>query len=884
MNPRLFCRERGYQKALLLTYSFDPIFFEQVVLPDLWAGRSSDILVLGDTSQIESSIQSAAGQLWHLGKQYLLAGAGVPGAFHPKVFLRFGLKDGIVMLGSGNVTSSGWGGNQELGVAWMVGPNHIDKGGWLHPFLDDVLNWCQGDLERDALRRFKDVPWLSLTPATHNETNPVLYSRGEISLASELARRWAGRQFDSVKILTGSTDESGAFLRWAQGTFGITSATVGLTPSSASFVAGRLAELPLEVRLVATPADRPLPPANRPLHAKFYWFEGDDGPAAVMGSANCSAAAWLLSPKGAGNVESVVVFDRPDAKDFESVMKLFETPGKEPAEILVTRVAHNSNSVDAAPSFSLKSVQWDNLSRRIYAELVPAPDVAAQVGLQLSERLLPMTRMQGNRALWICEIAEGLDAGTMFASLIVSTESDTFRTLPRWIDDIASLEHASHAARLLEPFKALDQGTTSTERRQILDELQEVAQTLFNDSTSFRDPGFGGIDRKKKIDTPTEPVNPDNLIVHLHQTEQRAPNVVSGQPGALSLTGILRLLFDAGENEGQTTAAAGDEDIDEGQMLEAPPPSKQNATNDRSEANADREKIEARFRDRLATQIDTFLRELSSAEFGGRCTATQMVQAASFPLAVALRGRRKGWVTDELAEKWALELFAVLFRGKWASQGLLGSVEQRYVQNGQKDIFDEVVGDGTLWLVLVATLGGTNWSGVGTDIDKAVALREVFAAPQLLASATSARITDLLGKIRIDDARVYVANVAPSVNRLLNEIESALMKVWVSEMRNQGARVITHKSGDLLWRDNVGWAVCLEERQDRSGQSIKVRLRGVEKTVMAGFYVNVSEVCERHPELGRLVEELRSCVASTDIIHKDPAPKDTGWSGQLTLR
>ena len=84
MNPRLFCRERAFHKALLLTYSFDPIFFEQVVLPDLWAGRSSDILVLGDKNQIEMSIQSAVGQLWHLGKHYLLAGANVPGALDRK--------------------------------------------------------------------------------------------------------------------------------------------------------------------------------------------------------------------------------------------------------------------------------------------------------------------------------------------------------------------------------------------------------------------------------------------------------------------------------------------------------------------------------------------------------------------------------------------------------------------------------------------------------------------------------------------------------------------------------------------------------------------------------------------------------------------------------
>ena len=68
MNPRLFCRERSYHKALLLTYSFDPIFFEQVVLPDLWAGRSSDILVLGDRAQIEASTQAAAGSYWLTGR------------------------------------------------------------------------------------------------------------------------------------------------------------------------------------------------------------------------------------------------------------------------------------------------------------------------------------------------------------------------------------------------------------------------------------------------------------------------------------------------------------------------------------------------------------------------------------------------------------------------------------------------------------------------------------------------------------------------------------------------------------------------------------------------------------------------------------------------
>lgn len=872
MNPRLFCRERAFHKALLLTYSFDPIFFEQVVLPDLWAGRSSDILVLGDKNQIDMSIQSSAGQLWHLGRHYLLAGANVPGAFHPKVFLRLGPKDGVVMLGSGNVTSSGWGGNQELGTAWMIGPDHPDKGGWLHPFLDDVLAWCHGDLERDAVRRIKDVPWLSLTPAASIEASPMLHSRQNNSLAAELARRWAGRRFDEVKILTGSTDESGAFLRWANATFGVTRATVALTPSSASFVPERLADLPLELRLVAAPPERPL-------HAKLYWFEGADGPAAAMGSANCSAAAWLVAPESGGNIEAVVVYDQPDAEGFESALKLWAAPGQTPAEILTPRSTHDTEPPAQHQPFVLKSLQWDNLSRCLHADIIPAPDVRAIVELLLGGRRVPMSRSPESAGHWTCALIDGLDAATVFASVVVNIGADIWAIGPRWVDDVASLEHASQAARLLEPFKGLDRNGSSAEQRQMLDELQEVAQALFNDTSSFRDPTFGRADRKTKDDAPSAPVNPNDLIVHLEESDEALPHLGSARPGSLSLTGILRLLFEAEAEDARTPAAAEDEDIDEGQMPEAPTKPKQQGKSEQPVVGSEGPPIEARFRERLAAQINTFLTEMSAVAFAERCTATQMVQAVSFPLAVASRGQRRGWVTEELAEAWALEIFSILFRSRGAgSGGLLSVVEQRYAQNGKKDTFDDVVGDGTLWLVLVATLGGANWRGVGTEIDKAVALREVFAAPQLLASAKPDRIAGLLGKIRIEDARSYVAHVAPTVSRLLCEIERTLLPVWESEMRGQGERGITHRLGDLLWREKVGWAICLAETQARAGQSIKVRLRGVEKNVMPGYYVNVSEASLRDPSLAHLLEELRRTVTSSPTIEAADPDRARSWS------
>lgn len=855
MNPRLFCCERSYHKALLLTYSFDPIFFEQVVLPDLWAGRSSDILVLGDESQIAASTQAASGQLWHLGKQYLLAGAKHAGAFHPKVMLRLGPKDGAIMLGSGNVTSSGWGGNQEVATAWMLGPDHADKGGWLHGFLDHVLSWCGGEIEADAVRRMKDVPWLSLTPAASDDAPPILHSREGRALGPTLAARWAGRQFDEVKILTGSTDEAGAFLRWANTTFGITRATIALTPSAASFNPEKLADLPLDLRVIAAPAERPL-------HAKLYWFDGADGPAAVMGSANCSAAAWLLPPSQGGNVETVVVYDTPNDEEFASALMLFSIPAQTPAEVLVPRPDQGQDRQASKNAFELASLHWDGSSRFLHAEIRPAPSADMTVDLVIGATHRTMTRSASSTGVWQCELPEGIGAATTFAAAHVRRGDTCWVTAARWVNDLSALQHASQSARLLEPFKGLERSGSSAEQRQMLDELNEVAQALFNDAASFRDPGFGSDRREesKGDEQPAAPVNPHDLICHLEESPVSLPHFGSPHTGSLSLTGILRLLFEAETDDNTGAAAAQDEQLDEGQLPDDSEKQEPKKKSEKERAEPSDGAIEVRFRERLAAQIDAFLRELSSATFAERCTATQMVQAVSFPLAVALRGQRRGWVSGELAEKWALEIFSILFRGTGAG-GLLNIVEKRYADSAHQSTFGDVVGDGTLWLVLVATLGNADWRGVGTDVDKALALREVFTAPQLLSSAQAGRIAGLLGKIRIEDAHAYITDIAPKVSLLLSEIEALLAPAWNAEMHDQTDSSITHKVGDLLWRENVGWAICLADTEAKSGQAIKVRLRGLEKAVMVGYYVNVTELAGRRPDLARLLDQLREAAS-----------------------
>lgn len=81
-------------------------------------------------------------------------------------------------------------------------------------------------------------------------------------------------------------------------------------------------------------------------------------------------------------------------------------------------------------------------------------------------------------------------------------------------------------------------------------------------------------------------------------------------------------------------------------------------------------------------------------------------------------------------------------------------------------------------------------------------------------------------------------------------------------MRGQSERCIAHKAGDLLWREKVGWAVCLVDTQAKTGQSIRVRLRGVEKNVLSGYYVNVSDLASRDAGIGNLIGHVRLAMSS----------------------
>lgn len=847
MNPREFAREPGYDLTFALTYSFDPMFFENVVLHDLRVGGSGSIVVIGDPHEVDGAIANSQLALEHLGRRYMLSPATHSnGAFHPKLMLRLSQEDGQVMLGSGNLTSGGWGGNQELGTFWKIGPAHNDPGNWIIPLLASIESWCSGERERDVITRAKLIPWVEdLISEESNEQPPVLYSQSGSTLAHQLAVRWSGRRFKKLFVATGSSDERGAMLRWAHDTFGVTQVVLAGTPSALSLEPKYLEKLPCEIRIKAV--------EDGLLHAKFYWFDGLDGPAAVFGSPNCSAAAWLLDPGMGGNVETIACFDAPDKADFSEILSLFSGQSADPLSVLVKKKTEDvSDDVDDGEvAYRITTLDWNAQFAVASFVITPAPPENAQVELVINEHSADATSVSSENGRYQSHYSNDFETGVLFGYAIIKIGRKKNITPERWVDCIVELEQSRASVRTVDPLISLEEERDSNGQRKLVNTIRLVVQTLFSDSGHFPDPVVFTKHRgKHEGDDETKPVpalDPLKVLCDLSELERDRETHARTRfhsSGGLSLSGILSLLFSSGRRrhiEPESDMTESDDDLSQKTEKKAPQPRSQ-------------EQLDERYVQRLADQVGEALSKLASPEFADTCTAVQFVQATAFPLAVAELGRQQGWVSRERAEQWAIRVFAILFRGPGKGKGLLLKVKDRYEQAGKSDVFEAAVGDGSLWAALVASLVNARWEGAGAEFEKALSIRELFREPSLLKTASAARLLRYAKALRSKEAADMLTVHAPAIVGHLELLESELEPYWDSRLEVGLGGSAPVRFGDLLWRRGRGWAFGIGPCP--TPDCDEVRLHGNNTQVMKGYYLNVSTLAKRVPRFDKFIEDM----------------------------
>jgi len=324
--------ETGFRASVTTTYSCYFPFYEEVVLRRLMAAGCTHNVLIVDTTRCAEAFAIEELRPRRAGRDYTLIPVKVGGAFHPKLFLRFGKSKGSLLVGSHNMTLSGFGLNDEVTNVFRLEGAALRAGG--APFrqaLDYLAGFVPANLP-DVVEAFEGVklgvPWLDGPLGTGSQdrqllteasAGPDLWSKVAPLIPKDVTTAFIGGPF---------FDPALALVRRLQREVRPKRLVIGIDPESVEIDPSEAAKLDgVEwVNIAGVPAiPQRREGAPRYLHAKVLWFAGKQEELLVTGSANPSVAAFFAAP-GARNAEAVVADRRKGAAELLGMEALLGAP------------------------------------------------------------------------------------------------------------------------------------------------------------------------------------------------------------------------------------------------------------------------------------------------------------------------------------------------------------------------------------------------------------------------------------------------------------------------------------------------------------------------------------------------------------------------------
>lgn len=320
----------GYQASLITTYNAYLPFYEDVVLRKLINQGVRHNILLMDSRQFSQSINHHPPRL--AGKHYSLLPVSSNGVFHPKVIILVGKSRGALLVGSHNMTLSGFGYNRELTNLISV-KNQDDQEGIA--LINSAWKQIQGWIDSDSLpqqlvgmvQKLEDFsPWFkkSINPPP-DHCHIISSQPNSPSLWSQFKGLIKGRV--TQVIITGAFfDSQMTFIKQVYADLNPVAIDVGIDPLTV--------QIPENIDLPGLKFWNcsSLGPTKRDdtqkgyLHAKAIFARTDHGNTYLgIGSANPSAPAWLKTNLS-GNIEMLMVSQGSQAEKFAQELGLLDIP------------------------------------------------------------------------------------------------------------------------------------------------------------------------------------------------------------------------------------------------------------------------------------------------------------------------------------------------------------------------------------------------------------------------------------------------------------------------------------------------------------------------------------------------------------------------------
>ena len=309
---------------MLTTFSVDPAFYDASVQYRLRAMGCQNNILLADAAMLTQAIDQMPDAFINAGRKYLIVPLSVGGAYHPKIALRYGKYKARLNIGSANVTSAGWGSNQEVvsALSWSNALDNRDNDIQLSMIAkahDWLMKRMSETKDSDLLYKLdlleSQSPWLKDAPRPIGTQSFSDDTRIDLLLSDMVAPNGLSDQFISAVegeverliIISPYWDKDLNALSRLHTAFGGPQTHIFVSTGSA--VERRQSTFPVEKwNFKPAPIFHPMGSSDehRFLHAKLIMAQTEHYDYIIYGSANCTVAALGISQKPGTNTEAVI--------------------------------------------------------------------------------------------------------------------------------------------------------------------------------------------------------------------------------------------------------------------------------------------------------------------------------------------------------------------------------------------------------------------------------------------------------------------------------------------------------------------------------------------------------------------------------------------------
>ena len=306
---------RGYDVALLTTFNFEIEFFEKAVLNRLLKNEIRKVSVYIDSKELAKAVSKTASV--NLGVRYVVNPVEMQASFHPKIILLLGEKKARLIVGSGNLKTSGYYINNEVFGCIDSDSERTELRGIISDairYFEECDKYTPG-LDKDLLSEVRRFPYYRR--AAENDRVHFL-GNGTSSILEQVKRLIAG-EVEEIKIAVPYYDNGLTGLKTIQKTWPFADCRLFLQHRWSTYQNYSVAAWTEQVfECIGSEEDN----NNHFYHGKVFLFRTEDADYLLYGSSNCTQSAFTKSKEEGGNCECDILI-KGNRGEYESFYSQF---------------------------------------------------------------------------------------------------------------------------------------------------------------------------------------------------------------------------------------------------------------------------------------------------------------------------------------------------------------------------------------------------------------------------------------------------------------------------------------------------------------------------------------------------------------------------------